>query len=290
MGVAAIHSERVEFQQFPAVVFVGFFLFRGAAVHPAIKIPEHGWAQGRGFHEVPEFSKGMGPDHGFVVGRFEPLGVALGRINVEMIRPEIDHDFLQLPAGVHRTQDFGAGHLVQQFPRIIFQEFAQRPDVEGLEVAGAGFCPTVIDGFGSQLAVDPRFAAQFQYLPMVAGTGAEGDAVQEMGGFINLIGLRGAEGGESVARSGEDWSQHMGQSAEARHAGHGPARGSGLEEAASGGAHEGTWPGKVERAGAEDRIGSVWGREGGLAALRRAAQVSRLAPRPLARMSGIARI
>ena len=144
----------------------------------------------------------MGADDLAVVGGLEPLGVALGGVDVEVVRPEIDHHLLELALGMDGVEDFVAGQLVEQFAGVVFQQFAERPGAEGFEAAGAGVGPVVVDGFRIELAGDELAGTERADFRMLAGAGAEGEAVEDVAGIVDFLRGGRLEGGESVGVTG----------------------------------------------------------------------------------------
>ena len=102
LRVAAVNAEGVQFQQFARVIFVRLFRHVLPAIDPPVEIPKHGRTEGGGAEHVGEFAERVLADHLAVVRHLEPFAVALGGINVEVVRPELHHHFIQLAFGPDR--------------------------------------------------------------------------------------------------------------------------------------------------------------------------------------------
>ncbi len=100
LGVAAVDSQRVQFHQFAAVVFVGSLLRVGAAVLVAVEINQHGWGGRRGADQIAEFAQRMFANDLAIVGRLEIDAIPFFDVDIQMISPESDHHFVKLPLAV----------------------------------------------------------------------------------------------------------------------------------------------------------------------------------------------
>ncbi len=70
-----------------------------------VEVEEHGGAFRGRFEQVAEVAERVGANHVAVVRSQIPAVGALRRVDVEVVRPEIDHHLLQLPLAVDRAQD-----------------------------------------------------------------------------------------------------------------------------------------------------------------------------------------
>ena len=91
LRVAAMDAEGVEFQQFACVILVGLFRHVLPPVDAPVEVPKHRRTESGGAEHFGEFAEGVFANHLAVVRHFEPFAVAFGRINVEVVRPKLDH-------------------------------------------------------------------------------------------------------------------------------------------------------------------------------------------------------
>ncbi len=142
LGIAAIDAEGVELHDFAGIVFVdaahllggdrltgsgsigrglsGDFLVhhgphlllhgrdlacRGVA--GVVEIMEHGRAFGGGLEQIVEGAPEVGTDDFAVIDDFEDAVGALLDVDVEVVAPEIDEDFLQLALRIDRADELG---------------------------------------------------------------------------------------------------------------------------------------------------------------------------------------
>ena len=113
LRVAAVDAEGVQLQQLARVVFVGLVGVVGLLVHAAVEIPEHRGAERGGAEHGGELAERVGADDIAVVGDLEPLGVALGGVNVEVVAPEVDHHLVELALGEDGAQHGAADEGVE---------------------------------------------------------------------------------------------------------------------------------------------------------------------------------
>ena len=90
-----------------------------------------------------------------VVGDLEPRAVAFPDVDVEVIAPEFDHHFHQLPAREDRLQDRAAHELAEQHAGLVFVQLA-RGLLKHREAALNMLRLRVLDAMGVQLRLDPH--------------------------------------------------------------------------------------------------------------------------------------
>ena len=115
LRVAAIDAQGVEFHQLARIVFVQAAAFRlraqafclgrrvGRDAQPIIQIEEHGRTLRGGGEQLGEISQSMGPDRIVLEGSQEPPVNSLAGVDIEMVHPELNHDFLKLTLAVGRA-------------------------------------------------------------------------------------------------------------------------------------------------------------------------------------------
>ena len=153
-------AEGVQLQQFPREIFVG----AGARVRGVVEVVHHRRALRDGLQHRPEIAQRIRADHVAVVVHEHRAGIEIGGHHVEMVVPETDHHFLQLPLGVHGTDQRRALRLPGGAHAHVVD--GVRCDVVGPQlgealaqggVAGirqAGFDRAVVDCTGVELLVD----------------------------------------------------------------------------------------------------------------------------------------
>ena len=212
LRVAAVDAEGVQLHQLAGVILVGLFAGVVAAIHAPVEIPEHRGTERGGAEHVGEFAEGVLADDLAVVRRLEPLTIALGGIDVEVVSPELNHDFVKLPLAERGAQDRGAHHLVEEKLLLILEEVAGGI-IQGLEATDLLRAPVVLDLLGSKLLVEEGGQgfrvgrAQRLHAGVIAGPRAKGEAVQRVADEINLCAGRRREGAaaDGLAReSGEE--------------------------------------------------------------------------------------
>ena len=117
LRVAAMDAERVQLHQLPGIIFVGnTFPVRGV-----VQIAQHRRRPCRGSQQIAKFPEGVAADRRVVIYHFKLRAQPFERIDIEMIRPELDHALRQLLPTVDRPQQ---GHLSQCLddPMIVFIE------------------------------------------------------------------------------------------------------------------------------------------------------------------------
>lgn len=124
LGVTAIDTEGVEFEEFASEVFIesaaGRFVVvrrgRGAGAGdaaPVVQIDQHGTVAGDCAEEVAEISPNVGADgRGFVVDE-EGEDELFAGIDIEVIEPKIDEDFLELALRMDGAEEFGGLELAE---------------------------------------------------------------------------------------------------------------------------------------------------------------------------------
>ena len=100
IGVAAIDAERVQLHDLARVVFVRLAL----DADPVVQVLEHGGTLGAGGEHVAELAERIGADHLAVVHRLHPLVGILADVDVEVVRPEVHHQLVELPLAVCGAQ------------------------------------------------------------------------------------------------------------------------------------------------------------------------------------------
>src|SRR3990172_1510376 len=97
LGVPATHAEGVELHELSGIVLVR----RAFAVRLIVEVDEHRRRMGGGPQQLTEVAQRMTADYLPVINRLQKEAVALLDADVEVIRPELDHDLQELPAAVH---------------------------------------------------------------------------------------------------------------------------------------------------------------------------------------------
>src|SRR5262249_22115524 len=161
LGGAAVRPERVELQQLARVVLVGAFARRRTPVGTAVEVPEHRRAQRGGGDQVTKSPQRMAANHLAVVGRLEPGALALARVDVEVVAPELDHHLPELPSRVRGAEDARAGKPRERALRLPLVELTERL-AEGLEPSeGAPHLRGVL-ARGRELLLEPAFRRLFR--------------------------------------------------------------------------------------------------------------------------------
>src|ERR1022692_1983068 len=192
LRVAAVDAQGVQLQQFTRVIFVWLFRHVLAAVDPPVEIPKHGRAEGGGAQHGGEFSKGVLANHLAVVRHFEPFAIAFGGINVEVVRPELDHHFIQLTFGPHRAGQRAAHQFVLQEVFLVLEQFTER-FAKRFEPAHGVFRFFIINLLRTQLLFEVGRRSLFRRWPpfadpgIIAGTRTEGGTIQHMSHRINVL-------------------------------------------------------------------------------------------------------
>jgi hypothetical protein len=129
LTVPASHPHRVQLQQLPRVILVRPVRLPLLPVLPPVQIKQHRRTQRRRPQHLPERPHRMLPDHLPVIRTLEPLTIQLRRINVEMIRPEPHHHFIQLPLRMHRPDHRTPRQFIIQLRRLVLEQLRHRhPD------------------------------------------------------------------------------------------------------------------------------------------------------------------
>ena len=175
-----------------------------AGAHPVVQIKQHRRALGRRYQQILKFAQGQRPDRVAVVGSGQPTVGAFGGVNVEVIAPEIDHDFIELAVTVKRAQEFALlqfkdhdarafhglhGHVawLSLRPRrwIEFDQFAAvKP--HGLEPGDLFVGRVIGDLFRRELLVQVGSDADARGSLHVAQGGTETGAIQKMDDLFGL--------------------------------------------------------------------------------------------------------
>jgi hypothetical protein len=119
LRVAAVDAEGVEFHQLAGVIFVEAFMDYlpgaarggevgtlrcervGADAAGVVEINEHGWAVRYGFKQVFKFAEGTWANGvALIADEVVRHLLVFAEVDVEVIEPEVGHDFLKLGAGV----------------------------------------------------------------------------------------------------------------------------------------------------------------------------------------------
>ena len=123
LGVSAVDSDGVELHEFAGVVFVeaagAFFLVIagtvgelgvGADAGGVVEIVQHGGAGGSGYEEIFKAAEGDGTDRiALVTGYVIRSLLRFSDVDIEVIEPEVDHDFLKLALSVDVAEELGLG-------------------------------------------------------------------------------------------------------------------------------------------------------------------------------------
>jgi hypothetical protein len=72
---------------------------------PIIQIKQHRRTLRRSEEEIAKFTEGLRPNGIAIVGRCQPTIGSFGGKNIEMVVPEVDHDFVELALAVHSAQE-----------------------------------------------------------------------------------------------------------------------------------------------------------------------------------------
>ena len=97
LGVARVRTDRVQLEQFAAVVLVGR-IAHGLGV---VEVEQHRRLQADRGQQLVEPAQGVGPDHGVVLLATEP-GLVGERRHVEVVRPQVHHVLEHGPGREHR--------------------------------------------------------------------------------------------------------------------------------------------------------------------------------------------
>ena len=89
-------------------------LRRGAL--PVVQVEEHRRALGRGLQQLSKLTQHVRPDRLAFVLRHVVARQALPGEHIEMVEPEVDHHFFELPVAVGRAQQFLLRQLQQHLP------------------------------------------------------------------------------------------------------------------------------------------------------------------------------
>ncbi len=99
LGVAAIHTQGVQFHQLTRVIFVGMIL----VADDLIQVSQHGRALGAGQHQIPEAPQSVAADDIAVIDQLHHQIIRRG--DVEVICPEFHHPFVKLAFAVGSAED-----------------------------------------------------------------------------------------------------------------------------------------------------------------------------------------
>ena len=200
LGVAAVHAEGVQFQEFAAVVFVeaarALFAARlrgiGSDGLPVVEVEQHGGTLGGGFEQVFEFAENAGADDvAFVCGDQVAVG-ALIEVDVEVIEPEIRQDFVELAVAVDGAQQFAFGEIARdhlsraarhfeaaaQFRRCDREQALAKSRRHGADELVLFFPGQRLEGFETLLG---RALAKSSQLPRAGRFGRRGRRVSALG-------------------------------------------------------------------------------------------------------------
>ena len=135
LRIAAIHAQRMQLHQLSCVVLVdaargarGCAASLGSArraswgllsdILPVIEVEEHGRALRGGFEHVAEVTEHIRPDgFAFVLAQVIARRALAGE-HVEVVEPEVDQHFLQLPLAVEGAQQLGLLDVGDHLPRL----------------------------------------------------------------------------------------------------------------------------------------------------------------------------
>ena len=134
LRVATVDSQSVEFHQFARIVLIDAWLaFRIGIVcafpqrrlrnrswrrrKVVIQIEEHGGALRRRQEKVFELAEYARPDHVHFEVRREPAVRSLVPVHVEVVEPEVGHDFLKLPLAIHAPNHSVRNQFLQKLLR-----------------------------------------------------------------------------------------------------------------------------------------------------------------------------
>ena len=101
LRVAAFHTQGMQFQQFAGIILIGVFTAVFAVVLIVVQIAEHGRAMRRRDEHFPKRAQNVRTNDMFCIRREQRASVALQRVDVEMVCPEVGQNFAQLMAAVH---------------------------------------------------------------------------------------------------------------------------------------------------------------------------------------------
>ena len=120
------------------------------------------------------------------------LGQEFGRasfagVDVEVVEPEIDEDFLQLPLAVHRTQQLLFGERLHLATGEAAQLFLVRAVGRRVELREHRLRGLVVDARWMQLLVEPPVEAHRAHAIHVPGPGAECQTVERVGDDCGVV-------------------------------------------------------------------------------------------------------
>lgn len=165
LRVAAVDAERVQLQQLARVILVRLLGHVRPSVHPAVEIPEHRRTQRRRAQHLGEAAQRVLANHLAIVRHREPFAIALRGINVEVVRPKLNHHLIQLPFGEHRARQRAAHQFVVEQLILVSEQFAERQS-QRLKPSHREFTRIVGDLLRVQLLFEMRCRRLLEWRPV----------------------------------------------------------------------------------------------------------------------------
>src|SRR5215207_5321470 len=119
----------------------------------------------------------MAADHFPIVSRLQPSAVAFRWIDVEVIGPELDHDFVELTLARGGSQERAPGHLFKEKLLLVFEHLPSGR-IERLQPSHNSIAAPISDVFRGKLLLDESGSSDAGDPCVVAGTRAKGNPVQ----------------------------------------------------------------------------------------------------------------
>ncbi len=172
---------------------------------PVVEIEEHRRALGRRAKQVAEAAPDMRPDRLALVIGDEARGAPLAGEDVEVVEPEVDEHFLELPLAIDRARDLLRSQRLDllaaelpgaalRFHALLFRQVARGHAPEVVRAIGERHEPRrearVVDGRGVQLLIDPARKPHALDVLDLARARAEGETVEGMFNGIAVAGDR----------------------------------------------------------------------------------------------------
>jgi hypothetical protein len=110
LRVAAVHAQRVQLHELPCVILVRRFF----SAELVVQVSKHCRAVSRGPQHVGKLAQRMIANDRLLVHRLPICGESLSSVNVEMVRPKVDHALVHLIARINGTQERGLVELSDQ--------------------------------------------------------------------------------------------------------------------------------------------------------------------------------
>ena len=195
-GIAFIHSEDVQFHQLAREVLVGALL----AVRDGVEIAHHRGTGRTALRQVAEGAQRVLAEDLAVIDRLDPRDQLFLVVDVEVVRPEVDHHLVELAAAgdgaIERGRHQFVGHRFAVL-KTVGLDLVGAP-VEGDERVEGAINGGVVDRFGIELGFQPCLDTLRPELGQGSSALAEGDPVEQVG-----LGRRRRHGRVAVGGPGQ---------------------------------------------------------------------------------------